>query len=167
MMRLIIISSLRFRYILVAASMAMIVIGGLQLRDTRVDVFPEFAPPRVEVQTDALGLSAQEVEELVTVPLEQGLTGMPGLETLRSKSIPQQSSIELIFEKSTDVHRGPAPGRRTDPGHHADPAELGHATPRAAAAVGDKPGDEDRRAVRLPRPHRAVDDRAIQDSSSS
>ena len=103
MMRLIIIASLRFRYILVAASLAMLVIGGLQLRDTRVDVFPEFAPPRVEVQTDALGLSAQEVEELVTVPLEQGLTGMPGLETLRSKSIPQQSSIELIFEMKADV----------------------------------------------------------------
>ena len=103
MMRSIIVASLRFRYILVAASVAMLVIGGLQLRDTRIDVFPEFAPPRVEVQTDALGLSAQEVEELITVPLEQGLTGMPRLETLRSKSIPQQSSIELIFEKKTDV----------------------------------------------------------------
>ena len=103
MMRFILAASLRFRYIAVAASIAMLVIGGMQLRDTRVDVFPEFAPPRVEVQTDALGLSAQEVEELVTVPLEQGLTGMPGLETLRSKSIPQQSSIELIFVKGTDV----------------------------------------------------------------
>ncbi len=103
MMRFVLAASLRFRYIAVAASLAMLVIGGMQLRDTRVDVFPEFAPPRVEVQTDALGLSAQEVEELVTVPLEQGLTGMPGLETLRSKSIPQQSSIELIFVKGTDV----------------------------------------------------------------
>ena len=103
MMRLILMASLRFRYVLVAASVAMLLIGGLQLRDTRVDVFPEFAPPRVEVQTDALGLSAQEVEELVTVPMEQGLTGMPGLDTLRSKSIPQQSSIEMIFAKGTDV----------------------------------------------------------------
>src|SRR5688500_2967113 len=103
MMRLILMASLRFRFLLVAASVAMLVIGGLQLRDTRVDVFPEFAPPRVEVQTDALGLSAQEVEELVTVPMEQGLTGMPGLVSLRSKSIPQQSSIEMIFAKGTDV----------------------------------------------------------------
>ena len=69
MMRLILMASLRFRYLLVAASVAMLVIGGLQLRDTRVDVFPEFAPPRVEVQTDARGLAAQEVEELVTVPM--------------------------------------------------------------------------------------------------
>src|SRR5687768_8831883 len=99
MMRHILTASLRFRYLAVAVSVAMLVMGGLQLRDTPVDVFPEFAPPRVEVQTDALGLSAQEVEELVTVPLEQGLTGMPGLETLRSKSIPQQSSIEMIFDK--------------------------------------------------------------------
>ncbi len=103
MMRRILTASLRFRFIVVAASVAMLVVGGLQLRDTPVDVFPEFAPPRVEVQTDALGLSAQEVEELVTVPLEQGLTGMPGLDTLRSKSIPQQSSIELIFVKGTDI----------------------------------------------------------------
>ena len=102
-MRHILVASLRFRYIAVVASVAMLVIGGLQLRSTRVDVFPEFAPPRVEVQTDALGLSAQEVEELITVPLEQGLTGMPGLDTLRSKSIPQQSSVELIFEKGSDV----------------------------------------------------------------
>ncbi|KGN30612.1 acriflavin resistance protein [Knoellia sinensis KCTC 19936] len=102
-MRHILTASLRFRYIVVAASIAMLVVGGLQLRDTRIDVFPEFAPPRVEVQTDALGLSAQEVEELITVPMEQGLTGMPRLETLRSKSIPQQSSIELIFTKGTDI----------------------------------------------------------------
>ncbi|MGL5816258.1 MAG: efflux RND transporter permease subunit, partial [Phycicoccus sp.] len=103
MMRRVLVASLRFRFIAVAASVVMLVVGGIQLRDTPVDVFPEFAPPRVEVQTDALGLSAQEVEELITVPLEQGLTGMPGLETLRSKSIPQQSSVELIFVKGTDV----------------------------------------------------------------
>lgn len=103
MMRRILIVSLRFRYIAVAAAVAMLVVGGLQLRETPVDVFPEFAPPKVEVQTDALGLSAQEVEELITVPLEQGLTGMPALVTLRSKSIPQQSSVELIFAKGTDV----------------------------------------------------------------
>ena len=64
MMRRILTVSLRFRFIVVATSIAMLVVGGLQLRDTPVDVFPEFAPPRVEVQTDALGLSAQEVEEL-------------------------------------------------------------------------------------------------------
>ena len=103
MMRRILTVSLRFRYLAVAASVAMLVMGGLQLRDTPVDVFPEFAPPRVEVQTDALGLSAQEVEELITVPMEQGLNGMPGLVSLRSKSIPQQSSIEMIFAKGTDV----------------------------------------------------------------
>ena len=103
MMRRILAVSLRFRYLAVAASVAMLVMGGLQLRDTPVDVFPEFAPPRVEVQTDALGLSAQEVEELITVPMEQGLNGMPGLVSLRSKSIPQQSSIEMIFAKGTDV----------------------------------------------------------------
>ena len=63
-----------------------------------VDVFPEFAPPRVEIQTACLGLSAAEVEALVTVPLEQALNGVAGLEHLRSKSVPQLSSIELHLQ---------------------------------------------------------------------
>ena len=68
-----------------------------------VDVFPEFAPPRVEIQTASLGLSSSEIEELVTVPLEQVLQGVPGLDVMRSKSVPQLSSILLIFEPGTDV----------------------------------------------------------------
>ena len=52
-----------------------------------VDVFPEFAPPRVEIQTPCLGLSSAEVEALVTVPLEEALNGMPGLDVMRSKSV--------------------------------------------------------------------------------
>lgn len=103
MMRSILQASLRFRYLAIALSMGLLVFGGLQLRNTPVDVFPEFSPPRVEVQTLALGLSAKEVEELITVPLEQGLGGIPRLDSLRSKSIPQQSSIELIFDRGTDV----------------------------------------------------------------
>ena len=70
-----------------------------------MDVFPEFAPPRVEVQTACLGLSAAEVEELVTVPLEQALNGIPGSTIMRSKSVPQLSSIVLIFEPGTDLIR--------------------------------------------------------------
>ena len=68
-----------------------------------VDVFPEFAPPRVEIQTLALGLSATEVESLVTVPLEQALNGIEGLDTIRSKSVEQLSQIELIFDPGADL----------------------------------------------------------------
>ncbi|WP_325002519.1 efflux RND transporter permease subunit [Intrasporangium sp.] len=96
-------SSLRFRFLVVAASAALMVFGVQQLRATQVDVFPEFAPPKVEVQTPALGLSASEVESLVTVPLEMTLNGVPGLDTIRSKSVEQLSSIEMIFTPGTDL----------------------------------------------------------------
>ena len=105
MMRWIVGSSLKFRYLVVAAGAAMMVFGVGLLRDTPVDVFPEFAQPKVEIQTPSLGLSAQEVEELVTVPLEQSLQGLPQLETVRSKSVPQLSSIVLLFERGTDLLR--------------------------------------------------------------
>ncbi|MBA2365755.1 MAG: efflux RND transporter permease subunit [Actinobacteria bacterium] len=96
-------SSLKFRFLIVACAGAMMFFGVAQLRQMPVDVFPEFAPPRVEIQTAALGLSAAEVESLVTVPLEEALSGLPDLATLRSKSVSQLSSIEMIFEPGTDL----------------------------------------------------------------
>jgi CzcA family heavy metal efflux pump len=96
-------SSLKGRFLVVAFAGALMFFGASQLRDSPVDVFPEFAPPRVEVQTSCLGLSAAEVESLVTTPLEQGLNGLPGLQTMRSKSAATVSSIELIFAQGTDV----------------------------------------------------------------
>jgi CzcA family heavy metal efflux pump len=101
--RWIIKNSLRFRYLVIAAAAAMMLYGAGQLQDARVDAFPEFAPPRVEVQTACLGLSSQETEELVTVPLEQALNGVVGLAEIRSASVPQLSSIELIFDRGTDL----------------------------------------------------------------
>ena len=77
-MRWIVGSSLRFRFLVVAAAAALVFFGGRELQDEKVDVFPEFAPTRVELQTACLGLSASEVEELVTVPLEDALNGVPG-----------------------------------------------------------------------------------------
>src|SRR3989304_1123980 len=77
MMRWLVGSSIKFRFLVVAGAAALIAIGILQLRDSPVDVFPEFAPPRVEIQTITLGLSASATEELVTVPLERGRPGPP------------------------------------------------------------------------------------------
>jgi len=79
--------------------------GVIQLRAMPVDVFPEFAPPYVEVQTEALGLSALEVEQLITVPMEEILTGVPWLQTMRSQSVPGLSSIILIFDPGTNLMR--------------------------------------------------------------
>src|SRR5499426_2085374 len=68
-----------------------------------VDVFPEFAPPVVEVQTEAIGLSAEEVESLITLNLEELLSGVPWLESIRSQSVTGLSSIVLTFKRGTDV----------------------------------------------------------------
>src|SRR3712207_1812022 len=104
-MRWIVGNSLRFRWIVAFAAVALMVFGISLIPSTKVDVFPEFAPPRVEIQTIALGNSSNEVEELITVPIEQSLNGLPGLDELRSKSVSQLSSIELIFERGTDELR--------------------------------------------------------------
>src|SRR5919197_4346969 len=101
-MRWIVSRSLRFRWLVLFAATAMIVFGTSQIPNAKVDVFPEFAPTRVEIQTIALGNSSEEVEEFITVPLEEQLNGVPGLDELRSKSVAQLSAIELIFERGTD-----------------------------------------------------------------
>ena len=101
-MRWIVETSLKFRFLVILLAASMVFFGTLQLRDSPVDVFPEFAPPLVEIQTPALGLSSSEVESLVTIPLENVLTGLPGLDELRSKSVPALSSIKLIFNADTD-----------------------------------------------------------------
>ena len=103
MIRWIISNSLRFRFLVVAFGAAMMFFGLGQVQKMPVDVFPEFAPPRVEIQTACLGLSAADTEALVTIPLEQALAGVPGLDTMRSKSVEQLSSIELLFNAGTDV----------------------------------------------------------------
>lgn len=102
-MRWIVQTSLRFRFLVVFVAAALMVYGLSRLRDMPVDVFPEFGLPRVEIQTICLGLSPQEVESLVSVPIEQALNGLPGLEIMRSKSLNDLSSIELLFEPGTDV----------------------------------------------------------------
>ncbi len=103
MLRSIVKSSIRFRYLVVAAALAMMYFGVRQIQKMPVDVFPEFAPPVVEVQTICLGLASNEVESLVTVPLEQAFNGIPGLDIIRSKSVSQLSAIRMIFESGTDL----------------------------------------------------------------
>lgn len=106
MMRWIIGSSLKLRLTVVAIAATLIFFGISQLRNMPLDVLPEFSPPHVEIQTEALGLSAEEVEQLITVPMEQDLlNGVPWLEDIRSKSVPGLSSIVLTFEQGTNLLR--------------------------------------------------------------
>jgi CzcA family heavy metal efflux pump len=103
-MRWIVGSSLRFRFLVIPVAAALLLLGIFQLRSAPVNVLPEFTPPLVDIQTEALGLSAEEVEQLVTVPLEQDLlNGVAWLEQIRSQSLPGLSRIELIFQPGTDV----------------------------------------------------------------
>src|SRR3954447_10784576 len=98
-------SSLRYRYLVVVLGALTMALGIVTLPNNRVDVFPEFAPPRVLIQTACLGLSTSDVEQLVSVPLEQAFNGLDGLDEMRSKSVPQLSSVELIFNQDVDMLR--------------------------------------------------------------
>src|SRR5205085_8037987 len=104
-MRPIVYLSLRFRYLVIAGAVVLMFFGVQTLGHQKVDVFPEFAPVTVEIQTACLGLSPSEVESLVTVPLETSMQGIPGVSEVRSQSVPQLSAIFLYFRGGTDVLR--------------------------------------------------------------
>ncbi len=103
MMRWIVGSSLTFRFLVLAISAALLVFGTEQLRKMPVDVFPEFAPPKVEIQTQGPGMTAAEIEELITIPMEQTLRGVPGLDVIRSKSVVALSQVVLLFKPGIDI----------------------------------------------------------------
>jgi Cu/Ag efflux pump CusA len=98
-------SAVRMRRLVVAGVVAVLTLGLVQLGNAPVDVYPEFEQSAVQVQTEALGLSAEEVEQLITTPLEQDLlNGIPWLDSIRSQSMPGLSAIDLTFEPGTDLY---------------------------------------------------------------
>lgn len=105
MMRWLIGSSLRLAPVLAAAAAVVLSLGIVQMRHAAVDSLPEFGPPHVQVQTDAPGLSAVEVEQFITVPLEDELNGVAWVDQIHSRSIEGLSTIDLTFQKGTDVLR--------------------------------------------------------------
>ena len=105
MLKAIVTWALNMRVLVVALSVALIVVGVESVRHAPLDVFPEFAPPMVEIQTEAPGLSTEQVDALVTVPLENSLNGLPWLKTIRSKSVLGLSSVVMIFKEGTDLLR--------------------------------------------------------------
>jgi CzcA family heavy metal efflux pump len=98
-------TALNLRVVVVALAAVLMVVGIRSVQETPLDVFPEFAPPLVEIQTEAPGLSTVEVESLVSVPIETALNGTSWLKTLRSKSVLGLSSVVLIFQEGTDLMR--------------------------------------------------------------
>ncbi|MBB6403203.1 efflux RND transporter permease subunit [Arthrobacter sp. AZCC_0090] len=97
---------IQFRFLVLALAVGILGFGFTSLPGMAVDAFPEFAPPQVEIQTDALGLSAAEVEQLITSPMEADLlNGVAWVEAIHSKSVPGLSSIQMVFKPGTDLFR--------------------------------------------------------------
>lgn len=98
-------SALRLRGLVLAGAAVLVAVGLYAAAHAQLGVFPEFAPPMVTVQTQAPGLSPEEVEQRVTLPLERALNGLPSLQHLRSQSIQGGSAIDATFEEGTDIFR--------------------------------------------------------------
>lgn len=95
--------SLRHAPVVIVLALAGAIAGTREAGNIPLDVFPGFAPPLVEVQTEAPGLSTPEVEALVSVPIENALSGIPGVAVTRSKSVLGLSSVVLILQPASDL----------------------------------------------------------------
>ena len=97
--------AIRFRGIVIALACLLLFYGGYSLRGAKYDVFPEFAPPQVSIQTEAVGLTPEQVEVLVTRPIENAINGVAGVQKLRSTSIQGLSVVTVFFDASSDIYR--------------------------------------------------------------
>lgn len=97
--------SLRFPVVVCSLALILVVYGILVLLRSKYDVFPEFVPPQASVQTEAPGLVAEQVELLVTLPIEQAISGASGVEAVRSETISGLSVVTVVFQESLDPYR--------------------------------------------------------------
>jgi CzcA family heavy metal efflux pump len=94
--------SLRQRRAVLVLALAWVALGIQLARRAPLEVLPDFAPPQADVQTEARGLAPEQVEQLVTRPIESALGGVAGLQTLRSESIQGLSVVHVVFAENTD-----------------------------------------------------------------
>src|SRR5215468_5591917 len=104
MMRALVTLCVRHYGSVTALAVVALLLGAWAALHTPLDVFPEFVPTQVQVQTEAPGFAPQQVEELVTRPIENAVNGAAGLATLRSESIPGLSVVNITFTRDVDVH---------------------------------------------------------------
>jgi len=95
--------SLRFRGVVIALACLLIGYGWFVSARAKLDVFPEFVQPQITVQTEAPGLASEQVEVLVTRPVESALNGVGNLESIRSESIQGLSVITAVFKEGADI----------------------------------------------------------------
>jgi CzcA family heavy metal efflux pump len=97
--------SIARRWLVVIGAVMVTIWGSIVVSQMPLDVFPEFAPPQVEIQTEAPGLAPEEVETLVTLPIESAINGTPGITTVRSASAVGLSVVKVIFSWNTDIYQ--------------------------------------------------------------
>ncbi len=98
-------TSIARRWLVVAAAILITLWGLSIISRMPLDVFPQFAPPQVDVQTTADGLAPEEVEQRITVPIESAVNGLPGVETVRSSSKVGLSMVQVVFDQNADINR--------------------------------------------------------------
>lgn len=96
--------SIRFRGVVITLGLLLLAYGIFSLLHANYDVFPEFAPPQVSIQTEAPGLTPEQIEMLVTTPIETQINGVPGIQKLLSTSIQGLSVVNVFFEPGSDIY---------------------------------------------------------------
>jgi CzcA family heavy metal efflux pump len=104
MIRALVALSVRHYGAVTALTLLALIFGSWGALQAPLDVFPEFVPSQVDIQTEAPGFAPQQVEELVTKQVENAVNGSAGLATLRSESIPGLSVVNITFRDGVDVH---------------------------------------------------------------
>ena len=97
--------SIRFHGVIIGLACLVVLYGIYSLTRSNLDVFPEFSPTQIIIQTESPGLSAELVETLVSQPIETSIAGSVGVAKMRSQSIPGLSIVTVIFDESSDIYR--------------------------------------------------------------
>ncbi|MDB9496791.1 efflux RND transporter permease subunit [Spirulina major CS-329] len=93
------------RWLIVMGAIAVTLWGLFSVTQMPLDVFPPFAPPQVDVQTEAVGLAPEAVETQITIPIESAVNGLPGVTTVRSSSKVGLSMVQIVFDQEADIYQ--------------------------------------------------------------